>query len=551
MKLDDISKDPSEGPALLDCTFRDGGYYNNWDFSEGLFSEYLSAMGSSQVELLEVGFRLPPTRGFRGAHAYSTDEYISSFSPPANKLVGVMVNAGDFAFDPGSVDQLFSPAASSPIHFVRVAVHETQVKVARDVAEMLIAKGYSVAINLMQMSEISNLSLSALAASLDGLPLFSIYLADSLGAMRPEGVAEKIRVMRESTGIPSGLHAHDNLGLAFQNSVVAAECGAKFIDGTVRGMGRGPGNTKTEELAIAFNRNSDGFESAQEIARLANTTWAQMQADLGWGRNLAYFAAGLLGVHPTYVQELLSDSRYDESSVLRIIRSLSSMGAKHFDKDKLGDASGFNTAQVEPESSFSSLPTWAPDINQEAVIFGPGQSLKQYNRALTIFTSKRKGALILFVNDSDLGLSAAEHYRVISHRRQVEANKHFLDDPNCRAIVPQDKLRGVLPESVNASLYNVDFRVGNRLTTGKSYIESPVDNVFAFSCGLARMAGVKRIFIAGFDGIGAGDSRDFDMAEILKEVQKNWGLEIVSLTPTKLPVEVASPLSFRPCSVES
>tara|TARA_Y100000294_G_scaffold11130_1_gene10230 strand:- start:167 stop:391 length:225 start_codon:yes stop_codon:yes gene_type:complete len=26
---------------ILDCTLRDGGYYNNWDFSKNLISKYL------------------------------------------------------------------------------------------------------------------------------------------------------------------------------------------------------------------------------------------------------------------------------------------------------------------------------------------------------------------------------------------------------------------------------------------------------------------------------------------------------------------------------
>ena len=28
---------------ILDCTLRDGGYYNNWDFSKDLIEDYLLA----------------------------------------------------------------------------------------------------------------------------------------------------------------------------------------------------------------------------------------------------------------------------------------------------------------------------------------------------------------------------------------------------------------------------------------------------------------------------------------------------------------------------
>lgn len=538
-------------PQILDCTFRDGGYYNNWDFADVLFAEYLSVLGGSQVGMLEVGFRLPPSRGFRGAHAFSTDAYISSFSLPQNKSLGVMVNSADFSSDLRVLDSCFAPANSSPLDFVRIASHQAEIDQAKEVARALIDKGYSVAINLMQMSEISDLQLAEIAESIDELPLFSFYLADSLGSMRPEGVDSKFRLLAENTEKPMGLHAHDNLGLAFQNSIVAAERGAQYIDGTIRGMGRGPGNTKTEELAISLHSGIEEFSGAQAIGRLSDTTWAELQDRLGWGRNLAYFTAGLMGVHPTYVQELLSDTRYEKSDVLAVIRSLSHLGARRFDKDTLKDASEFGHTQPKARADSVVPQNWVPMKLEEAVILGPGRSLHEYQRSLGIFASDRKEALILCVNDSDMGIAPKDYYRVISHRRQVAANEHFLEDPNGKVIVPYDRLRGVLPDSFKASMYNIDFRLGNQLTIGSDYIESPVDNVFGFACGLAHMAGVKRIFIAGFDGIGAADSRDFDMADILKEVQKNWGLEVVSLTPTKLPVEVASPLSFRPHSVES
>ena len=34
---------------ILDCTLRDGGYYNNWDFSKELIEDYLEAMSAAKV----------------------------------------------------------------------------------------------------------------------------------------------------------------------------------------------------------------------------------------------------------------------------------------------------------------------------------------------------------------------------------------------------------------------------------------------------------------------------------------------------------------------
>ena len=37
---------------LLDCTLRDGGYYNNWDFPIDLIEDYLKSLSQSGVRFI-------------------------------------------------------------------------------------------------------------------------------------------------------------------------------------------------------------------------------------------------------------------------------------------------------------------------------------------------------------------------------------------------------------------------------------------------------------------------------------------------------------------
>lgn len=41
----------------LDCTLRDGGYYNNWNFSEALIAQYITAMQAAGIQTIELGLR--------------------------------------------------------------------------------------------------------------------------------------------------------------------------------------------------------------------------------------------------------------------------------------------------------------------------------------------------------------------------------------------------------------------------------------------------------------------------------------------------------------
>jgi len=61
---------------LLDCTLRDGGYYNAWDFPRELVDDYLSAMASAGVDVVELGFRSLKNESFQGPYAFTTDHHL-------------------------------------------------------------------------------------------------------------------------------------------------------------------------------------------------------------------------------------------------------------------------------------------------------------------------------------------------------------------------------------------------------------------------------------------------------------------------------------------
>ena len=60
---------------ILDCTLRDGGYYNNWDFGSDVVDRYLRSMQAASVDVIEIGFKSLPKSSFMGPYAYCTDEF--------------------------------------------------------------------------------------------------------------------------------------------------------------------------------------------------------------------------------------------------------------------------------------------------------------------------------------------------------------------------------------------------------------------------------------------------------------------------------------------
>ena len=114
---------------ILDCTLRDGGYYNNWNFSTKLIQDYLNIIQHTEIKFIELGFRNFTTNRNLGLTGYTDDRLINKLNFPKSLKIGVMVNASELKKNSISplknLKRLF-PKVSKKISFVFVIF--TQIK---------------------------------------------------------------------------------------------------------------------------------------------------------------------------------------------------------------------------------------------------------------------------------------------------------------------------------------------------------------------------------------------------------------------------------------
>ena len=227
--------------SLLDCTLRDGGYYNHWDFSRELVVEYLDAMVSINVDVVELGFRSMPVKGFRGAYFYTNNETIKSLNIDKSLNIGVMLNASDLVSDSESskdrIRYLFNDESRELIHMVRIACHFHEVEKIIPAAEWLKKEGYIVGINLMQIAGKNDSEIQRLTEIVSESSVDILYFADSLGSLEPKDVEHLQSIIGKSWNRELGIHTHDNMGNAVSNSLKAIDNGIKWVDSTVTGYG--------------------------------------------------------------------------------------------------------------------------------------------------------------------------------------------------------------------------------------------------------------------------------------------------------------------------
>ena len=207
---------------ILDCTLRDGGYYNNWDFYQDLVETYLKAMDQASIDVVEIGFRSPPSRSFMGPYLYSQDDYLEKLPLPKKAQIGVMINAKEYlkaADKPKElINKLFQSAECSPVGLIRVAINFEKALEAKVLTDEFKALGYQVGLNMMQSHGKKKEQYEQKAQRITEWGSVDVlYFADSLGNMDPVHISFICSAIQNFWSGPLGIHTHNNKGLALSS----------------------------------------------------------------------------------------------------------------------------------------------------------------------------------------------------------------------------------------------------------------------------------------------------------------------------------------------
>jgi 4-hydroxy 2-oxovalerate aldolase len=488
-------------------------------------------MKAAQVDVVEIGFRFLKNEGFKGACAYTTDNFLDSLFIPSGLKVAVMMNGADLCTDIGcfgALERLFpSSAAETHVDLVRFACHFHELRKALPAAGWLKERGYRVGFNLMQIADRTKAEVQELTAMASDWPIDVLYFADSMGSMTPDDTARMVSWLREGWRGDLGIHTHDNMGLALANTLRAQLEGVTWLDATVTGMGRGPGNARTEELAIEAEALRSRRANLVPLMALIRQTFGPMKAQYGWGTNPYYYLAGKYGIHPTYIQEMIGDARYDDEDILAVTDHLRAEGGKKFSFDSLDSARQFYRG--EPRG------TWKPAelmADREVLILGTGPGVAAHASALKSYVQRAK-PLVLALNTQSAIDSSLIDLRIACHPVRLLADAEAYSELPQPLITPAS----MLPDHLLAVLQGtelLDFGLG--IQTGRFEIHdthciAPTSLVLAYALTVATSGKAAQILLAGFDGYPPGDMRNDEMNRLLSSYKYFFpSMELLSIT---------------------
>ena len=96
-----------------------------------------------------------------------------------------------------------------------------------------------------------------------------VVVVDTIGIATPEAAESLVRRTRDRVGdgIPVHWHGHNDFGLATACSLAAVKGGARWVQGTINGMGERAGNASLPEVALAL-RGLYGVETNLRLERV-------------------------------------------------------------------------------------------------------------------------------------------------------------------------------------------------------------------------------------------------------------------------------------------
>lgn len=517
---------------ILDCTLRDGGYYNNWHFEKDLINEYLRVMEIIKVDYVEIGFRFVDKVKTKGPTAYSEESFLKSLKIPKNLKIGVMINAADYISSNNTIDLVkkkFKQKTKSIVSLVRIACQHHEIKEIIPLANWLKKSGYKVGVNIMQIPELSTKEIKNSVIQVKKTKADILYFADSLGSLESKKTNKIIKIIKQQWKKDTGIHTHDNMGKALENSLEAIKSKVNWIDCTVTGMGRGPGNTKTEYLTLELKTKIVKNEKYIDLLNLIRNYFEPLKKKYKWGSNPFYYFAGLNSIHPSFVQEMLGEESFQPEDIYSNLKYLRSVGGRKFSNELISLGKNFykkiNKGNWSPKELIK---------NKDVLIIGPGKSMINYKNKIIRFIKKKK-PIVFVLNVITPIPKKFINAHIACHTLRLLSDINKYKELNNYLITPFSSYSKNIKSKIQSKkILDFGLQVKNkRFKFEENYAVLPNSLALTYALGICTSGMSNKIFLAGLDGYTMNSPKKYEMDELFQNYKlEKMSKKICTLTPS-------------------
>ncbi|MDO4554016.1 MAG: aldolase catalytic domain-containing protein [Lachnospiraceae bacterium] len=481
---------------ILDCTLRDGGYINQFQFGFHPIRTIIRQLSLASIDIIECGF-LKSGANDKDTSLFDSVEALREVICQKNpsSMYVAMIQYGAITADE------ISPFDDTSIDGIRLTFHEHEIDEAFLLGASLKEKGYAVFMQPVGTSTYEDSNLLSLIKQVNKLDPYAFYLVDTLGTMYQKDLHRMFHLIDHNLNpeIILGFHSHNNLQLSFANAMdlISIQTSRRLIiDSSVFGLGRGAGNLCTELITRYINETFGFCYDMLPILEILDEQIRPLKIKYEWGYDAAYYLASAAGCHPNYASFLLNKQTLRVPDINAILQSLPESQKCLYHKSLIEKAYlHYMAHQIQDDYVISQLRSAIKGRN--VLLAAPGKSIKRHQDSLLQFI-KEQNPFVISIQfypmdfDADMIFCAnLKRYHFIREYMETAEKK--------------------IPLLITSNIAEKNDDIQSVINYG-SYLNDDhliVDNAGLMCLNLLKKAGADKVFLAGYDGFRINQQKNY------------------------------------------
>lgn len=375
---------------LLDCTLRDGGYINDWNWGFSCAKGIIKSLVRADIDIVEVGF-------LRNVETYDPNVTVCNHIEELNQLLPNDTRQTMFSamamrsnYD---IDNLSSYDGNG-IEMIRITAHDYDIEEGMGFAREVKDRGYKLSINPINIMGYGDDRILWIIDQVNNIQPYQLSIVDTFGSMKRRDLDRIVSLVDHNLdrNIRVALHLHENMGLSSSLAQVFVDKHLNrptSVDASLMGMGRIPGNLPIELIADYLNEHTEKVYDIDYLMDAIQDYIAPIKGESEWGYTPAYFLSARFNLHRNYAEHYLKKGDLTNRDINHILSRMDRTKATAFDakyadglyekyKNNIIDDSNDRT-KLKAELSGNSI-----------LVLAPGATIRTEHERIMEFIEKEK-----------------------------------------------------------------------------------------------------------------------------------------------------------------
>lgn len=330
---------------LLDCTLRDGGYVNNWEFGYEPIQNIIQSLEQTNIDILELGFLKN--------EPYNINRTVFNRMDQISNLINAKRRGVEYAamievVNPIPLDMLENKSHES-VDIIRVIVWKTKHDEQGNIVDALtegynyckgiVERGYKLCVQPARVDQYNDEEFIEMLDMFQNLNPMAIYVVDSWGTQNTEQIMHYVEIANEflRKEIAIGYHGHNNLMQAFATACTFCNYEMKrdiIVDASIYGIGRGAGNLNLEVFAKYMNDVKSKQYELSPMIDIYEKYIKKIYKEHPWGFSIPYYLTAQYNCNPSYGEYYAGEKQLLETEIEKILEEIDDSDRVMFTKIK-------------------------------------------------------------------------------------------------------------------------------------------------------------------------------------------------------------------------